>query len=79
MPHHVLCVCCSSGIKIEVMKVKRDNCLSQPLQVGNGVRQRRILRPHLFAVYMGNLSRELKKVHMGCFIGKLKFNHIVCR
>jgi len=43
------------------MKTKWGKNLSEPFHVTNGIRQREVLSPYLFAVYLDDLSTELKK------------------
>ena len=59
----------------QTMKVRWGNCPSQPFQLSNSVRHQSILGPHLFAIYMDDLSHKLNKVHGGCFIDNVKFKH----
>ena len=43
--------------------------------VSNGVKQGRILSPHLFNVYMDDLSVNLNKLHIGCLYAGTLINH----
>ena len=43
----------------------------------NGVRQGSILSPYFFAVYIDDLSKEVNKVEVGCFVGKSLVNHLL--
>ena len=44
--------------------------------VGNGVRQGSILSPHLFAVYVDDLSVNLIDSGQGCCIDNVVINHL---
>jgi len=45
--------------------------------VSNGVRQRGVLSPYLFAVYLDDLSNELNNSNAGCYIGEVLLNHLM--
>ena len=57
----------------QTMRIKWGSHLSDPFHVSNGVRQRGILSPCLFAVYLDELSNELNNVKSGCYIGDALF------
>jgi len=38
---------------------------------------RGVLNPHLFSVYLGDLSIELNGVKAGCYIGEVLLNHLM--
>ena len=59
------------------MCVKWNSCLSESFCVTNGVRQGGILSPHLFNLYMDNLSIELNKYQVGCCINGKVVNHLM--
>ena len=54
----------------QTMQLKWGKHLSQPF-VTNGVRQRGVLSPYLFAVYLDDLSNELNNITAVCYIGKV--------
>lgn len=45
-------------------KLKWDNCVSTPFQLGNGVKQGSGLSPILFNFYVNSLSKEFKCVKL---------------
>ena len=45
--------------------------------VSNGVKQGGILSPHLFNVYMDDLSVNLNKLHIGCLYAGTLINHLM--
>ena len=59
------------------MQVKWGSTLSAQFRVGNGVRQRGILSPSLFNLYMDNLSKQLGNCRTGCMIGDTLINHFM--
>ena len=59
------------------MQVRRGSQLSQSFGVFNGVRQGGIFSPHLFAVYIDQLSKDLNRVPAGCYIGNSLVNYII--
>jgi len=50
---------------------------SSPFTVINGVRQRGVLSPYLFAVYLDELSIQLGSVRVGCIVGNMFANHLM--
>ena len=56
--------------------VKWGSCTSMFFTVGNGVRQGSILSPHLFAVYVDDLSVNLIDSGQGCCIDNVCINHL---
>ena len=56
------------------MCITPGNCFSERFAVDNGVRQGGLLSPHLFAVYLDDLSVLLNKVSPGCYEGNLLVN-----
>ncbi|CAL4144050.1 unnamed protein product, partial [Meganyctiphanes norvegica] len=50
--------------------------MSDSFYVSNGVRQGGILSPHLFNVYMDDLSVRLKRIYAGCKIANKIINHL---
>ncbi len=61
----------------QLMRVKWGNKVSAPFRVSNGVRQRGILSPILFNLYMDELSEWLNICKTGCMIGNTLVNHIM--
>ncbi len=59
------------------MVVKWGNALSDPFKVSFGVRQRGILSPFLFNMYMDELSNRLNACKTGCLIGSLLIKHLM--
>ena len=59
------------------MQIRWDRCYSLLFSVTNGVRQGSILSPYFFAVYIDDLSKELNKIKVGCFVGKSLDNHLL--
>ena len=57
--------------------VRWGNTISEPFGVTNGVRQGGILSPHLFNVYMNDLSRDLNACSVGCMNGDTRYNHLM--
>ena len=53
-----------------------DGIMSDGFNVANGVRQGGVLSPHLFGVYMEELSCRLQNLDIGCFINDTCLNHI---
>jgi len=50
---------------------------SELFHVTNGSRQRRVLSPYLFAVYLNELSLELNNIKAGCYIGEVLLNRLL--
>ena len=59
------------------MQIRWGRCYSSLFSVTNGVRQGSILSPYFFAVYIDDLSKELNKIKVGCFVGKSFVNHLL--
>ena len=53
------------------MQIRWGRCYSSLFSVTNGVRQGSILSPYFFAVYIDDLSKELNKIKVGCFVENL--------
>ena len=51
--------------------------MSEEFGVSNGVRQGGILSPHLFKIYLDDLSSELNKKKLGCNINGVSLNHLL--
>ena len=59
------------------MQIKCGKHFSEPFHVPNGVRQKGVLSPCLFAVYLDDLSNELNNIKTGCYIGEVLLNHLM--
>ena len=53
----------------QTLQVKCDTSFSSAFVVINGVRQKRVLSPCLFPVYLVELSDELCLGRVGCIVG----------
>ena len=63
--------------KEQTMQIKWAKHFSEPFHVSNGVREGGVLSPHLFAVYLDDLSNELNKIKVGCYIGEVLLKHLM--
>jgi hypothetical protein len=61
----------------QTMYIRWGNSISEKFTVSNGVRQGGILSPHLFNVYVDNLSVDLCAHQVGCTIGHKVVNHLM--
>ena len=61
----------------QVMYIRWLNIISEGFKVSSGVRQGGILSPHLFSLYMDNLSVRLNNVHTACMMRESKINHLM--
>ena len=63
----------------QTMCVKWGNCMSDYVYVSNGVRQRGILSPKLYSVYMyvDDLSDYLVNSQIGCHLDNVCVNHVM--
>ena len=59
------------------IKVRWNGNFSESFTVTNGVRQGGILSPHLFNLYMDNLSIKLNKLPVGCCVNGVTINHLM--
>ena len=57
--------------------VRWGNAISEPFSISNGVRQGGILSPHLFNVYMDDLSKDLNACCVSCSNGSALYNHLM--
>jgi len=57
--------------------IRWGSALSAPFSVTNGLRQGGILSPHLYNVYIDELSCILGKSHAGCYLNDVCMNHFV--
>ena len=57
------------------MCVRWGSSISSSFRVANGVRQGGILSPHLFNVYVDDLSQILNRCRTGCLSGTI--NHLM--
>ena len=58
------------------MQVKWGTNNSSPFTVTSGVRQGGVLSPYLFAVYLDELSIQLRSARVGCTVGNMVVNHL---
>jgi len=63
--------------KEQKMSIKWGKHISEPFHVSNGVRQGGVLSPHLFAVYLDDLSNELNNIKAGYYTGEVLLNHLM--
>jgi len=59
------------------MQVKWGTNYSSPFAVTNGVKQGGVLSPYLFAVYLDELSVQLRSARLGCAVGNMVVNHLM--
>ena len=59
------------------MCIKWGQATSDYFTISNGVRQGGILSPHLFAVYVDDLRKQLIDARSGCFIEHQCINHVM--
>jgi len=57
--------------------IKVCTCPSDPFTVTNGVKRAGVLSPHLFAVYLDELSVQLSTPRAGCTVGNIFVNHLL--
>ena len=62
--------------KEQTMQIKWGKHYSESFHVSNGVRQKGVLSPYLFAVYLDDSSNELNNIKAGCNIGEVLLNHL---
>jgi len=63
--------------KEQTMQMKWGKHLSEPFHVTNGVRQRWVLSPYLFAAYLDDLCTELNNIKAGCYTDEVLLNHLM--
>ena len=61
----------------QTMCVRWGSSISASFRVSNGVRQGGILSPHLFNVYVDDLSQILNRCRTGCLSGNITINHLM--
>ena len=59
------------------MQIRWGRYYSSSFWVTNGVRQGTILSSYFFAVFIDDLSKELIKIKVGCFVGKSLINNLL--
>ena len=59
------------------MQIRWGRYYSSLFSVTHAVRQGSILSPYFFAVYIDDLSKELNKIKVGCFVRKSLVNHLL--
>ena len=55
---------------LQFVNVKWGNCFSHTFKVCNGVKQREVISPILFGIYIDQLLKVLSNSEFGCYIGK---------
>ena len=58
------------------MNIRWDNTIFSSCHITNGVKQRSIISPVLFNVYMDDLSISLNNSEIGGHIGEKTINHL---
>ena len=61
----------------QTMCVRWGSSISSSFRLSNGVRQGGILSPHLFNVYVDDLSQTLNRCRTGCLSGNITINHLM--
>ena len=60
----------------QCMQISWCGVKSSAFTISNGVKQRDVLSPYLFSVYVDQLFESLNAVRSGCYVGKISVNHI---
>jgi len=73
----VLCAPSETLAQGKTMQIKWGMHWSEPYRVSNEVRQGGAVSPHVFAVYLDDLSNGLNNIKAGCYIGEVLLNHLM--
>ena len=76
IPDYLLCILIYRYAN-QTMCIRWGSKTSEKFHVSNGVRQGSILSPHLFKVYVDDLSIILNKLQIGCSTADIIINHLM--